>query len=119
MWDITKNRLEFGGLDLIFRVTAVEKLKNHSGVISVFSKNTVIVINSKFYDLNYLLPLTHFIILGDRSVEKQRFKAYCHQYCRYFVVSCCYTIVGFKQYESMSIQIYRKFHLQNLKIFRK
>ena len=41
-WDITKNCLDFGDLDLIFKVTAVEKLNIHSGGTSVFSENTVI-----------------------------------------------------------------------------
>ena len=51
-WDIRKNWLVFSNLDLIFKVTAVEKLKIHSGGggvcgeggdgrASVFSKNTV------------------------------------------------------------------------------
>ena len=28
-WDITNNRLDFGDLDLIFKITALEKLKIH------------------------------------------------------------------------------------------
>ena len=40
-WDITKNRFDFGDLDLIFKVTAVEKLKIHGGGTFVFSENTV------------------------------------------------------------------------------
>ena len=39
--DITKNRLGLGDLDLIFKVTAVEKLKIHGQGTSVFSENTV------------------------------------------------------------------------------
>ena len=36
-----KNWLDFGGLDLIFKVTAVEKLKIYGRGTSVFSENTV------------------------------------------------------------------------------
>ena len=41
-WDITKKCLDFDDLDfdLIFKVTAVEKLKIHGGGTSVFSENT-------------------------------------------------------------------------------
>ena len=41
--DITKNCLDCGDLDLIFKVIAVEKLKIHGGGTSVFSENTVLV----------------------------------------------------------------------------
>ena len=40
-WDITKNWLNLGDLDLIFKVTAVEKLKIHSGGMFAFSVNIV------------------------------------------------------------------------------
>ena len=40
-WDITKNWFDFGDLDLIFSVTAEEKLKIHGEGTSVFSENTV------------------------------------------------------------------------------
>ena len=40
-WDITKNWIDFGELDLIFKVTAVEKLKIHGWGTSVFSENTI------------------------------------------------------------------------------
>ena len=36
-----KNSLDFGNLDLIFKVAAVDKLKIHGGGTSVFSENTV------------------------------------------------------------------------------
>ena len=36
-----KNWLDFGGLDLIFKVTAVEKLKIYGRGTSFFSENTV------------------------------------------------------------------------------
>ena len=36
-WDITKNWLDFCDIDQVFKVTAVEKLKIHSGWTSVFS----------------------------------------------------------------------------------
>ena len=39
--DVTKNWLDFGDLDLIFKVTAVEKLKIRGWGTSVFSENTV------------------------------------------------------------------------------
>ena len=39
--DIPKNRLDFGDLDLIFKVTAEEKLKIRGRETYVFSKNTV------------------------------------------------------------------------------
>ena len=39
--DIIKNRLDFGDLDLIFIVTAVEKLENLWWGTSFFSENTV------------------------------------------------------------------------------
>ena len=39
-WDITKNCLDIGDLDLIFKVTAVEKLKIREGDI-FFSENTI------------------------------------------------------------------------------
>ena len=42
-WVITKNRLDFGDLDLIFKVTAVEKMIIQGEGTSVFSENTVIV----------------------------------------------------------------------------
>ena len=44
-WDITKNLLDFGDLDLIFKVTAVGKLIIYGGGgrgTSVFSENTII-----------------------------------------------------------------------------
>ena len=41
-WDTTKNWLDFGDLDLISKVTAVEKLKIRSWGTAVFSENTVI-----------------------------------------------------------------------------
>ena len=40
-WDITKNCLDFGDLDLIFKVTAGEKLKIQDWSTSVFFENTV------------------------------------------------------------------------------
>ena len=40
-WDITKNWLDFGDIDLIFKVTAVEKLRIHGWGTSVFSENTI------------------------------------------------------------------------------
>ena len=39
-WDLTKNWLDFGDLDLIFKITAVEKLKIH-GMGTSFYENTV------------------------------------------------------------------------------
>ena len=41
-WDQMKVCLNFGDVDLIFKVTAVEKLKIHGGEITVFSENTII-----------------------------------------------------------------------------
>ena len=41
LWDITKKCLDFGDLDLIFKVTAVEKLKIQGWWTSVFSENTI------------------------------------------------------------------------------
>ena len=44
IWDLTKNWLGFGDLDLIFKITAVEKLKIHSKqekVLSFFFKHFV------------------------------------------------------------------------------
>ena len=38
---MTKNLLDFGDLDFIFKVTAVEKLKIHGWGTSVFSENTI------------------------------------------------------------------------------
>ena len=40
-WDITKNSIDFGDLDLIFKVKAIEKPKIHGLGKSVFSENTV------------------------------------------------------------------------------
>ena len=40
-WDITKNSFDFGNLDLIFGVKAVEKLKIYSWETSVFSENAI------------------------------------------------------------------------------
>ena len=40
-WDITQNWLDFGDIDLIFKVTAIEKLKIHGWRTSVFSENMV------------------------------------------------------------------------------
>ena len=40
-WDITKNRLDFGDLYLIFKVVAGEKLKINSWGTSVFSESTI------------------------------------------------------------------------------
>ena len=40
-WDIAKNLLDFGYLDLIFKITAAEKLKILLGTSSNFSENTV------------------------------------------------------------------------------
>ena len=39
---ITKNWLDFGDLDLIFKVMVVEKLKFHGVGASIFSENSVI-----------------------------------------------------------------------------
>ena len=36
-WDITKNWLDIGDLDLIFKVTVIETLKSHGRGTSVFS----------------------------------------------------------------------------------
>ena len=44
-WDITKNWLDFGDLDLIFKVTEVEKLKIHNGG-HLFSLKTVLLFSS-------------------------------------------------------------------------
>ena len=43
-WDIAKNWLDFGGLDLIFKVTAVEKLKIHSWRTSFCSLKTPLLV---------------------------------------------------------------------------
>ena len=40
-WGITKKWLDFGDLDLIFKVTALEKLKIPGGKTSIFSEITV------------------------------------------------------------------------------
>ena len=40
-WNLTKNWMDFGDLDLIFKVTVVEKLKIQGGGTSVFSENIV------------------------------------------------------------------------------
>ena len=40
-WDITKNSIDFGDLDLIFKVKAIEKPKIRGLGTSVFSENTV------------------------------------------------------------------------------
>ena len=39
--DITKNRLDFGDIDFICKVTSVEKLKIYDEGTSVFSQNTI------------------------------------------------------------------------------
>ena len=47
-WDTPKNLLDFGNFDLIFTVTAVEKLKIHSGggVGHLFSLKTLLLVES-------------------------------------------------------------------------
>ena len=50
-WGVTKNWFDFGDLDLIFKVTAVKKLKIHGVGTSVFSENTV---------TSFLLRRSHF-----------------------------------------------------------
>ena len=40
-WDITKNELDYGNLDLISKVTIVEKLKIHVGERLFLSENTI------------------------------------------------------------------------------
>ena len=52
-WDITKNWLDFSDLDLIFKVTAVEKLKIHGGCTSVFSKNPVTIFSYYYLFLKW------------------------------------------------------------------
>ena len=42
-WDTTKNVLDFGDLDLIFKLTAVEKLKIHDGG-HLFSLKTLLLV---------------------------------------------------------------------------
>ena len=45
-WDIIKNLLDFGDLDLSFMVTGVGKLKIHGGGTFVFSENLLRVFRS-------------------------------------------------------------------------
>ena len=40
-WDITKNKLDLGDRDIIFKITTIEKLKIHGWGTSVFYENTV------------------------------------------------------------------------------
>ena len=63
-WDITKNWLDFGDLDLIFKVTAVEKLKIHFGGTSVFSENTV---------TNFLLSTVVFMISYSNECSRRTY----------------------------------------------
>ena len=74
-WYITKNWLDFGDLDLIFKVTAAEKLKKSGrggggvggGAAFVFSENTVTILF--YFFLFYLFFFSQRKIRFDMSCE--------------------------------------------------
>ena len=63
--DITINWLNFGDLDLIFKATAVDKLKIHGEGTSVFSENTI---TSNQILVFHLLVLRFFFFCGQYSL---------------------------------------------------
>ena len=93
-WNITKNCLDFGDLDLIFKVTAVEKLKIHSWGTSVISENIFC-----YFIPETSLTFMQIVSIGDNAHEMSNpvFWEKYHQ----FIVKLSYYELSYKQ-----VQVY-------------